>query len=230
VVVEYQIQSVQLPENWPEQAADIAVIQLSQNAPPSVPRYPLFGGADELGHSAVLTGFGRAGHGSTGEDFSFDRAPTLRAGLNRIEALDDELRGDPFLVADFDSGLPANDTLELVGVPSDLGFGADEVAFAGGDSGGPMFIGGVIAGVNAFSVQPFVGDVNARLDSSWGEGSFFTPVRVYRDFILNATGGTAMFVPETTGLLMAIIGVFFGVMRIHRDWCRQRNLSSKRDS
>jgi hypothetical protein len=207
VAIEYQIESVHIPDDWPESVADIAVITLTQPAPAEVARYPLQGRTDFVGHTAVITGFGLAGHGSTGEDPNFDTAPTLRAGLNRIEAIDDEFRGAPFLVADFDSGWPANNTLALLDVPSDLGFGADEVAFAGGDSGGPLFIGGAIAGVNAFSAEPFVGDVNDRPDSSWGEGSFFTPAAYYRDFIRTATGGTAVFVPEPSPLATLILGM-----------------------
>ena len=84
---------LRVPENWPEQAADIAVITLTRNAPPDLPRYSLYGRTDEVGRTAVLTGFGLTGHGSTGEDFGFDVTPTLRAGLNRIEAVDDKLRG-----------------------------------------------------------------------------------------------------------------------------------------
>jgi hypothetical protein len=205
VAIEYQIESVHVPDDWPEEAADIAVITLTQPAPAEVPRYPLHGQTDFVGRTAVITGFGSAGHGSTGEDQSFDTAPTLRVGLNRIEALDDGFRGAPFLVADFDSGLPANNTLALLDVPSDLGFGADEVGFTNGDSGGPIFIGGAIAGVNAFVAEPFVGDVNDRPDSSWGEGSFFTPATYYRDFILTATGGTAVFVPEPSTIALCFL-------------------------
>jgi hypothetical protein len=119
VAIEYQFDSVHVPDDWPEGAADVAVITLTQPAPPDVPRYSLHGRTDFVGDTAVITGFGQAGHGSTGEDVNFDAAPTLRAGLNRIEALDDEFRGAPFLVADFDSGLPANNTLALLDVPSD---------------------------------------------------------------------------------------------------------------
>jgi hypothetical protein len=207
VAIEYQIESVDVPDDWPEGAADIAVILLTTDALPEIPRYPMYGRTDEVGRTAVLTGFGLAGHGSTGENFKFDTAPTLRAGLNRVEYLDDEFRGAPFLVADFDSGLPANNTLQLLDVPSDLGFGSDEVGFSNGDSGGPLFIGGAIAGVNAFVAQPFIGDVNSRLDSSWGEGSFFTPVNYYRDFIVTATGGTAVFVPEPSTLVLLFVAV-----------------------
>jgi hypothetical protein len=206
VAIEYGIRSVQVPDDWPELAADIAIITLSQDAPEQATRYPLYGGTYELGRTAVVTGFGLTGHGPTGEDFGFDATPTLRAGLNRIEAVDDELRGAPFLVADFDSGLAANNSLELLGIPSDLGFGTGEVSFANGDSGGPMFIDGAIAGVNAFSAQPTIGDVNATVDSSWGEASFFTPVSGYRTFILAASGGAATFVPEPSTVISLVIG------------------------
>jgi hypothetical protein len=60
VAVEYEIDSVKVPENWPQQQADIAIITLINTAPPQVPRYPLFGEPDEIGHVAVLTGYGPA--------------------------------------------------------------------------------------------------------------------------------------------------------------------------
>jgi secreted trypsin-like serine protease len=216
VAIEYQIESVQVSDGWPELAADIAVILLENDAPAEAPRYPLYGAADQIGSMAVLTGFGITGHGSTGEDFDFETVPTLRAGLNRIEAIDEELRGAPFLVADFDSGLAANNSLEHVGVPSDLGFGADEVGFAKGDSGGPMFIDVAITGVNALSAQPFVGDVNSQVDTSWGEASFFTPISNYRDFLLAATGGKALFVPEPSSVALLILGLL-GIRRLAKN-------------
>jgi secreted trypsin-like serine protease len=105
--------------------------------------------------------------------------------------------------------------LQLLGVPSDLGFGADEVGIASGDSGRPLFIDGEIAGVQAFVAQPSIGDVNCLLDSSWGEGSFFTPVSTYRDFILKATDGAAIFVPEpsTIGPLVAVVAALAAALR-----------------
>jgi hypothetical protein len=195
VAVEYDFRAVQLPENWPVEQADLAIITLLDDAPAGVPRYPLYGRSDEVGRQAMLTGYGNTGHGSTGEDFDFEVFPTLRAGLNRIEA-DDAMAGVSILIADLDSGLPENNSIELFGFPSDLGFGADEVGVAGGDSGGPMFIGGAIAGVNWTTAQPPIGDVNNVLDSSCGEAGFFMRASNYRDFILAATGDKAIFVPE----------------------------------
>jgi hypothetical protein len=217
VAVEYDYTAVQFPENWPAQQADVAIITLSADAPPNVPRYPLHSGTDEVGSQAVLTGYGNAGHGSTGEDFEFEIFPTLRAGLNRIEA-DDAMLGSSILIADFDSGLPENNSIAIFGFPSDLGFGADEVGLAGGDSGGPMFIGGAFAGVNLATAQPpppFTGDVNNQLDASWGEASFFMRVSSYREFILAATGGKAVFVPEPSNLFLLFAGALGLLSLVH---------------
>jgi hypothetical protein len=206
VAIEYEIDSVQVPKNWPQHEADIAVITLTQDAPTAAPRYPLYGGADEVGRAAVLAGYGAAGHGSAGIIAGFDDGPTKRAGLNGIDAVRDDEPGVAFLVADFDSGLLANNALATFGYDSDLGFGADEVAVGPGDSGGPLFIGNAIAGVNAYSARLPVADVNSITDSSWGEGNFFARVSYYRDFIRTATGGKAVFVPEPSTLLMLLAG------------------------
>ena len=47
----------------------------------------------------------------------------------------------------FDNGLSENNALEMTGFESDLGFGLDEVMSSSGDSGGPRFLDGAIAGV-----------------------------------------------------------------------------------
>jgi secreted trypsin-like serine protease len=218
VAVEYEIVSVQVPENWPQQQADIAIITLTTTAPTQAPRYPLFGGPDEIGHFAVVTGYGATGHGPIGIFPGFDAAPTLRAGLNRIDALRDDIPGVEYLVTDFDSGLAANNALALTGFDSDLGFGADEVAVGPGDSGGPLFIGSAIAGVNAYSARLPVADVNGDTDSSWGEGNFFTRVSYYRDFIVTATGGSAVFVPEPSTIALVIAGAL-GVFHLSNNRC-----------
>ena len=153
-------------------------------------------GHQEVGRPFVLIGYGEPGHGSTGQDERGDALPTKRAGLNRYEAIRDDYLDVDFLVYDFDSGLPENNVLEMVGLESDLGFGDDEVCSANGDSGGPTFIGGAIAGVTAFGGTLPEADVTGDLDSSWGEAGFDTRVSGFREFILDATDGEALFVPE----------------------------------
>jgi hypothetical protein len=197
VAIDYQIAAVQVPENWPQQQADIAVITLAQTAPPQVPRYSLYGGLAEVGQSAVIAGYGATGDGSTGEvpDDPFS-APVKRAGLNRVDDIRTDLPGTEFLALDFDSGLAANNALAVLGFDSDLGFGADEVGLGTSDSGGPMFVGSAVAGVSSLVSQLPAADVNGQADSSWGEVIFATRVARYHDFLVHATGGTAVFVPE----------------------------------
>jgi hypothetical protein len=80
VAVEYDIDSVQVPENWPQQQTDIAIIRLKTTAPPHVPRYALFGVPDEIGRSAVLTGYGDTGHGPIGMFLALTQPPHCGVG------------------------------------------------------------------------------------------------------------------------------------------------------
>lgn len=195
VAIDYDLDSIQWPDEWVTAHGDIAVVELAQDAPPEVPRYPLYGGNQEVGHPFVLVGYGNAGYGPKGEDESFDEQPTQRAGRNRYEAIRND-EGTDFLAYDFDSGAEANNALAQLGFDSDLGFGADEVLSAHGDSGGPAFIGGAIAAVTAWGDRLPAADVTDELDSSWGEINFDTPVSEFREFIEQATGGAALFVTD----------------------------------
>jgi hypothetical protein len=207
VSIEYELDAVQLPDNWPAQQADVAVITLKRDAPPQIPRYPLYAGSAEVGRFAVVVGYGDTGHGATGEvPTEFGAPPVKRAGLNRIDDIRTDLAGVEFLSLDFDSGLEANNTLAIIGFDSDLGFGADEVALGNLDSGGPMFVGGAVAGVNAFSARLPASDVTSKTDSSWGEAFFATRVSHFRNFLAHATSGTAVFVPEPASNVQVLIG------------------------
>jgi hypothetical protein len=151
----------------------------------------------------VLVGFGLTGHGATG---ATEGDALKRAGLNRFEALgeeidfqeDERLPAGVMLVTDFDSGLAINNTLQIdQAIASDLGFASDEAFAAVGDSGGPIFIDGAIAGITAYGLGLTTGDATADpFDASWGELSFDTRVSSFQDFILTATDGQAVFVPE----------------------------------
>ena len=132
VILPIALAETRFPPQWYEtdEAADVAVLQLVDTAPVEAPRYPLYGGRDETSHPFVLVGYGHAGSGATGEEGPTIPYPLKQAGKNQYEvALSD------FLVYDFDSGEPAHNALELLGIPSDLGYGIDEVSAAPGDSG-----------------------------------------------------------------------------------------------
>ena len=210
---------VQFPGEWPEVYSDIAIVQLAEDAPAEIPRYSLYGGDRIVGQKIVVAGYGLAGHGPTGMAPFLDQVPTKRAGLNRYDvAIDDVFPGAEVLGYDFDSGLPENNAFAFNDVPSDLGFGADEVLLALGDSGGPVFVNGSIAGISSVVVGPPEADFTSESDGSWGEAAFDASVRSQRPFILAATDGTAVFVPEpqhaASATLIAIL-LFIRFSRCH---------------
>jgi hypothetical protein len=120
-------------------------------------------------------------------------------------------------ISDFDNGLAANDTAGRIAdavVPgaftafNNTGLGDWEVGVAGGDSGGPNFIGTLVSGVNSYGLTfgRGFGDIgpanctgNSCLNSSFGEFSGYVPTFIHADFI------NASMVPEPgTYALMAL--------------------------
>lgn len=136
-------------------------------------------GKDELGQIGTFAGYGRTGTGLTG-DTTFDGQK--RAGNNVIDAfLNTGGRADKsrVLLADFDNPLNAGDNSWGSGLPLDL-----EYLIAPGDSGGGLFLGGLLAGVHSFGWGRLDGDPN----SDYGDASGHTRVSMFVDWILEAMG------------------------------------------
>ena len=70
--------------------------------------------------------------------------------------------GDKVLFSDFDDGTAAHDAFGLFFGLNGLGQGADEVSTSSGDSGGPSFINGQIAGVTSFGIRVFFSTAAVR--------------------------------------------------------------------
>jgi secreted trypsin-like serine protease len=213
---------------------DIAVLRLAAPAPAWADSYGLYTSNNLGGQNFTVHGYGRLGDGATGANNFTAR---LRNGDNRYDfRLGDPtfgsnwstVLGEPLSqiehswVSDFDNGLAANDTScrtaqasNIAGAAGaifcDLGTGAREVGVAGGDSGGPNFIGGLISGVNSYGLTFGLGfgDVGPAgcgaspapscLNSSFGEFSGYVPTYLHVDFI------NAALVPEPeTYALMAL--------------------------
>ena len=90
VSIEYSLDSIRFPDSWVSSRGDLAILTLAEDAPQGVPRYPLYGGSDEVGRPFVLVGYGDPGYGPTGEDQIGDVRPTKRAGMNRYDAVRDD--------------------------------------------------------------------------------------------------------------------------------------------
>ncbi len=175
---------------------DIAIVTLAQDAPAEAPRYQVYSKSDEVGKLHVKVGYGKTGHGSTGQSID-DRQK--RAGLNLYDTTGEvaatffSFPGNPLpgtqLVHDFDDGTAAHDAFGVVAGPAyaEMGFGDDEVNTGSGDSGGPTFIAdkGVfkIAGITSYGVGSSRSDVNNEFDFSWGEVSVDARVSTSFSFI-----------------------------------------------
>jgi len=173
---------------------DIAIMELAQTAPEAADRYNIYTESNEVGQTILRVGYGTKGTGNTGEvPEEQDPNPIKRFGFNRYDGLGEALNPDPTLtiepgiqlVYDFDSGLPENDSLGIdFGLP-DLGLGLQEVGTSGGDSGGPSFINGQVAGVASYGIRPLTlsADATDENDTSFGEIFSDTRVSAYAGYI-----------------------------------------------
>ncbi|MEQ8462871.1 trypsin-like serine protease [Coleofasciculus sp. E1-EBD-02] len=175
---------------------DLAILELTDVAPDTVDRYDIYRNDDEVGKTGEKVGYGRSGNGNVGDVF-WDGLK--RSGQNRYDAsgdlfdqhylISDDVT-DALLAYDFDNGLAANDAFGywFGDDYADLGLGLNEVNSAPGDSGGPTFIDGAIAGVTSFGLQVsywngISSDIDYALNSSFGEFSFDTRVSSYTNWI-----------------------------------------------
>ncbi len=172
---------------------DIAVLKLKTMPTAGVTRYDLYTGAAP-GDRVEISGFGASGTGNTGFTFADG---IRRVGSNNYDfSFADEVWGgfwDGFFgtagvdvfVSDFDSGKSFNNSsciieFAILGSGSFCHLGLDnfEVGAGPGDSGGPNFINGRLAGVNSFilSFGSSFGDVDNFLNGSFGEFTGYTSV------------------------------------------------------
>ena len=207
---------------------DIAVLRLAAPAPTFATAFQLYAGTDLTSQSFNIAGYGRRSDagGSVGANLGTGR---LRQGDNRYDfRLGDADFGtffngffdDPSLptaqvaysyLSDFDNGTAARDASGLLAADfglgglkyNNLGGGATEVSTAGGDSGGPQFIGGRIASVTSYGLSfgSAFGDLDDNLNNTFGEFNGFVPVNIHAAFI------NASLVPEPGSYAMMAMGL-----------------------
>ena len=170
---------------------DLALVRLSENAPGFAQRFELYREDDAIGQTFALGGYGTPGTGLEGSDPNTNDNPRLMAA-NRFETEGSVLKETlgaimnwtpkpgTTLVADFDSGDASEDALGgLLGI-DDTGLGDEEGLITSGDSGGPAFIDGKIAGVASYTsslgIDDFEPDIDLYDNSSFGEQGFWQRV------------------------------------------------------
>jgi len=212
---------------------DIAVIRLAAPAPAFAPSFGLYtqdltgkdfnvwgyGARSNAGGSVGANlGTGRLRQGDNRYDFRLgdsDFGVGYWNGVFDNPALPAAQIAFSYL-SDFDNGLAANDASCRLAADTDfsipagtakfcnLGIGAREVAIAGGDSGGPSFINGLVSSVNSYGLSfgMAYGDVDNALNSTFGEFSGYVPTYIHNGFI------NAALVPEPGTYLMMALGLF----------------------
>ena len=178
---------------------DLALVWLQSSAPTTANRYQLVRTGDEIGKSFTMVGYGLVGTGASGSSESNTSNPLRLKAQNRFDAdahklktfLGSQMDWDPTsgtqLVADFDDGSYAHDALGRLIVKPGTGLGSNEGLIAPGDSGGPAFISGQIAGVASYTASLSRGDINPDIDelinSSFGEIAAWQRMSFYQQWI-----------------------------------------------
>ena len=179
--------------------SDLALVWLSQDAPVAAERFGIYRASSEVGQSFTMVGYGTPGLGSSGALSNFNAAPvrvkannqfdTDIAPLNRFfsESGQWEANNGKQLAADFDNGLSLNDVLGALIGTTGLGLGSSEGLISKGDSGGPAFIGSLVAGIASYtgrlSASGAMPDIDNTSNSSFGEVAVWQRVSVYQQWI-----------------------------------------------
>ncbi len=179
--------------------SDLALVWLSQDAPVVAERFGIYRASKEFGQTFTLVGYGTPGSGSTGTLSNFNEMPVRLKANNQFdidisplgkffsESGQWEANNGKQLVADFDNGLSSNDALGVLAGISGLGLGSSEGLISKGDSGGPAFIGNLVAGIASYtgrlSESGAVPDIDNTSNSSFGEVAVWQRLSVYQQWI-----------------------------------------------
>ena len=146
-------------QNWNAGWHDLALVRVAE--PFGLDWYPpLSSGQETLGATVSVAGYGMTGRLSTGHTHG-DGA--LRAGTGRIVR--------------FERG--------CIVLPAMRGGSPLPLCIAPGDSGGPLFVAGRLAGINSFTMKDVDG---TRTRSRVGEESAHTRVSLYHDWFHDVMG------------------------------------------
>jgi hypothetical protein len=202
---------------------DLAVVRLAEAAPALVDRYNIYRNNDEVGRVGRLFGYGKIGTGDTGEMPQNDIVDY--GGRSVIESRGDFLNLSPYgpghlsgnlLIYDFSNCDPAKDAFAFYFNQPDTLCVADETNTATGDSGGPTFLSGLIAGVHSFGFDfedipgrvPPNSDIDNKINSTYGEFSADTRVSSRAEWIDSVVAPE----PGTFGILAVVLAAL-GVRR-----------------
>ncbi|MDD2388771.1 MAG: Calx-beta domain-containing protein [Desulfobacterales bacterium] len=200
-LVSYQISDALIhPEYDPADAnSDLALLWLTDSVPADIDRYALYHQQPEPGQIFTMVGYGLQGTGLAGTVPAIVSEPVRIKAQNTMDGDAGDLKlslgstmawspvSESLWVSDFDSGFSGEDALGEWLSYSHTGLGANEGLIAPGDSGGPAFIDGQIAGVADYtaslSTSDFSPDIDDASNSSFGEIAFWQNISYFDDWI-----------------------------------------------
>lgn len=178
---------------------DLALVWLNENAPLNAERYTPYRNQDEIGQTLTLIGYGIPGTGSNGTLSSYNGNPLRLKANNQFDADIGTLKGQlgaaitwtpvsgTQLVADFDDGTSSHDALGRLIHLNGVGLGNSEGMITPGDSGGPAFINGQVAGIASYTARLSQSDINPDIDSlsnsSYGEIASWQRLSAFQQWI-----------------------------------------------
>lgn len=178
---------------------DLALVWLSTPAPRQAERYELYRADDEIAKAFAMVGYGVPGSGTSGTLDGYSGPPLrLKAG-NQFDAdvgtlkshMGSSMSWAPTagtqLVADFDDGTTTHDAFGRLIDHAGTGLAQDEGLISSGDSGGPAFIDGKVAGIASYTArltrngaEP---DIDGQANSSFGEIAAWQRVSAYQQWV-----------------------------------------------
>jgi len=204
---------------------DIAMVTLSAAAT-GHDVYGIYTGDPIHANGAQYTEFTRVGTGTVGDatgTYASGQDYYQRTGNNLYEYYGNQVFGSSvssnILFSDFDDGTSAHDAFGVLHGNQQTGIDGESDS-SPGDSGGPTFIDGLIAGITSFGTEPAGGCGSGKTDpyasasgscinSSVGEMAGDTNVAAYSSFITSYIA-SANPVPEPATWAMMIAG--FGMV------------------
>lgn len=158
---------------------DLALVWLSADAPRRAERYTLYRESDEVNQVFTMVGYGTPGYGAIGQIDNYSGAYVRLMAQNKFDADASTLKAS--------LGSTTHDAFGAFLGKADKGVGVLEGIIAQGDSGGPAFIDGKVAGIasytsslSTYSSHP---DYDNDANSSFGEIAAWQRVSAYQQWI-----------------------------------------------
>ncbi|WP_028104534.1 trypsin-like serine protease [Pseudoduganella violaceinigra] len=188
---------------------DVAVVTLSEDAPKEAKIYKIAATELQAGTRIIMAGYGTSGDGING--YTVDpKFRVKRSGENYVDLFDlDDEKGNTgrkeVWYADFD-GAGQDTWCKYEGVCSPVLPNDREANIGGGDSGGPSFV-EMYGELMLIATNTFGGTPDGLVEGAFGSYFGGMVLHSYLDYINEATGGAAAFVPEPAPLALFGLGL-----------------------